>query len=126
MKRILLSLIALALCVSYANAQSPVYTKTFQSGVISPASASITTTNTFQNLFPSSVNITSGREDCIIQNQGLNRMLINFALAPTATISTSMVLAAGATFRCANSGIVIKDAISITGTAGDPFFAAQE
>lgn len=127
MKRLLISILLLMGASLIAYAQSPIVTKPFQSAVISPASPTIGSTNTFQNLFPSSINTITGRVDCIIQNQAAaNKMFIFFGLAPAATTPNSLQLSAGSTFRCANSGVVIKDAISITGTANDTFFAAQE
>ena len=53
-------------------------------------------------------------------------MFVFFGIAANATTPNSIQLAGGATFRCNNSGVVIKDAISITGTAADRFFAAQQ
>lgn len=123
MKRIL---IALLLCVSTnAYAQTPVVTQPYTAS-ISAASKTIGSTNVFQSILSASTQ-TTGRVDCIVQNKAAsNSMSLFFGPIANATTPNSLSLAAGAIFRCANSGVVIKDQISITGTSGDAFFALQE
>lgn len=123
MQRLILGIIlALGVAVN-ANAQNIVVT-TPSALTILPLNLSITSSNAFQQVFPASTQ-TTGRIDCIIQNKSSNNMFIHFG-APTGAISLdSITLAAGSTFRCANSGVVIKNQISIGGTAGDRFFAGQ-
>jgi hypothetical protein len=123
MKRLLLSLIALALGVSLAYAQSPVYTKPFGANSAN-SSGTIAVTNTFQSIWAASV-ATTGRSDCIIQNNGAASMFLYFGPIASATNATSLTLVAGAIFRCGNNGVIIKDQISITGTATQAFFAIQ-
>lgn len=108
-----------------AYAQSPVVTRP-QGVTTGDYSGSIASTNTFQEVFPAST-ATTGRLDCIIQNNSASaKMYIHFGSNPSAITPDSLNLAAGAIFRCANGGTVIKDRISITGTSGDLFFATQQ
>ncbi len=123
MKRFLLSLSLLIASVSFAIAQNPVIT-TPSAMTISAINLTISSSSAFQSVLPASTQ-TTGRIDCIIQNKSNNNMFIYFG-PPAAAISLySLTLAAGATFRCANSGVVIKNEISIGGTSGDRFFAGQ-
>lgn len=124
MKRLLLSLFILVASVSLSLAQNPVTTLPY--GVtISNASGTINSTNTFQSVLPASSN-TTGRTDCLIQNIAASNMFIYFGSPTLATTTNSLTLASGATFRCNNGGVVIKNQISITGTSGQRFFAVQE
>ena len=126
MKRLLIGLLLILASVSVSLAQNPVVTTPSKSATISPNSANIDTTNAFKLALPASTNI-NGRIDCLIQNQSASaKMYIYFGAIAAATTPNSLQLAAAEIFRCANSGVVIKDAISITGTAGDRYFAAQE
>lgn len=121
-----LSILLLVASFSIAIAQNPVVT-TPSALTISPINASITSSSAFQSVLPAST-ATTGRIDCIVQNLSTtNRMYIYFGSASSAlALSTnSLTLAAGATFRCNNGGVVVKNQISLGGTAGDRFFAGQ-
>lgn len=120
MKRLWLSLFLLIASVSYSLAQTPVVTQTSKFSNAN-ASADISSTNTFQSIWASN----SNRNDCVIQNNGAASMYIYFGAIASATTPNSLSLAANGTFRCANSGIVVSDQISITGTSGQRFFAIQ-
>ncbi len=122
MKRLLLALLILGASLP-ALAQSPVTTYPYTT-TISNSSAAIGVTNTFQSVWAASANLT-GRTDCIIQNNGAASMYVYFGPIANATTPNSLILAAAGTFRCANSGVVTKDQISITGTSGQIFFAIQ-
>lgn len=124
MKRLILTIIlSLGLGASLALAQTPTVTQTYPL-VISPNAASITSSSAFQSVFPASTQ-TTGRVDCLIQNKSSNSMYLYFGPATSATSPNSVTLAAGGIFRCANSGVVIRNQISIGGTSGDRFFFAQ-
>lgn len=123
MKRLILALLFLGLGASFAFAQNSVVT-TPSALTISPLNLSIQSSSAFQSVLPEST-LTTGRIDCIIQNKSSNNMFIHFGDPSGAISLDSLTLAAGATFRCNNSGVVIKNQISIGGTSGDRFFAGQ-
>ncbi len=124
MKRFLLSLLLIVGSVSISLAQNPVVTQTYSAtGYIS--ANSIRTTNTFELVLAASTS-TTGRTDCLIQNNGAAAMALYFG-DPTGVVSTNgYQLSAGSVFRCANSGIVIRNAIYIIGTAGQKYFFINE
>jgi len=119
MKRLLLALLLIGASFP-AYAQTPVVTQTSKFSNAN-ASAAVTVTNTFQSIWLANTN----RNDCIVQNNGAASMYIYFGAIASATTPNSLILAANGTFRCANSGIVVNDQISITGTATQRFFAIQ-
>lgn len=123
MIRFLISLWLFLIGASLAYAQSPVTTN--PAGVNSGNySSAISVTNTFQSVLAASTS-TSGRRGCIIQNNGAATMYIYFGAPASATTNNSLSLAAGTKFNCENGVTVIKDQISITGTATQRFFAVQ-
>src|SRR5665213_1443771 len=82
-------------------------------------SSTITATNTFQLIQGQ----TNNRIGCTIQNNGSHTMYVYPDIVANATTGGSAVLAPGDKFYCAVSGnFVLKNAISITGTAGDSYF----
>jgi len=121
MKRLLLALSFLIVGASFAYAQSPVITQPYQS-TISQSSLTIGVTNTFQSLWAANT-AGIGRVDCIIQNNGAASMYIYFGPIANATTPNSLILTSGSIFKCANSGVMSKDQISVTGTAGQRLFA---
>lgn len=124
MKRILLSVWFMVLA-SAALAQSPVQTQplnvTTQNG-----SGSITATNTFQSVFAAISGTQARRTSCTVQNNGTNKMFVFFGTLATATTPTSVQLGPAQSVNCTAGGVVLKDQVSITGTTGDQFFAAQQ
>lgn len=123
MKRLILALL-LSLGASFAYAQTPVITQPYNTTTISNNSSTIDTTNIFKTIFPAQSHVT-GRVDCLVQNLSSRDMFISFEA--TATLTTNALkLTSGSIFRCANSGVVIRNKLSITGTAGDQYFAIQE
>lgn len=123
MKRLLLGLV-LALGVSFAFAQSPVTTVPY--GVTSSHNSnSVTSTNTFQSVFAASTGNT-GRSGCIIQNNGSNTMYVYFGPIANAVTNDSVKLSTSQSLNCESvAGVVVKDQVSITGTSGDRYYAAQ-
>ena len=123
MQRLILG-IALALGVAFnAYGQTPVVT-TPSGAIIHNDSTTIITSNTFQSIWSASTQST-GRIDCIIQNNGAASMYIYFGPIANATTPNSLILAAAGIFKCGNNGVITKDQISITGTSGQNFFAIQ-
>jgi len=83
-------------------------------------SGTITTTGTFQQI----QGTTNNRNGCTIQNNGTHTMYVYLGTLSGATTAASAQLTAGQSLNCAiASDFVVKDAISITGTSGDTFFA---
>lgn len=124
MKRLLIIIAGLLLGVSFAYSQTPVVTQPY--GVTSfNSSGSISVTNTFQSVFAAS-GINTGRNACMIQNNGTHNMYVYFGPIANAITPSSVTLAAGASIQCNAGDVVLKDQVSVTGTSGDKFFAAQQ
>jgi len=82
-------------------------------------SGSIAITNTFQSIQGQ----TNNRQGCAIQNNGTHTMYVYIGSGAPST-ATSAQLSAGQSLICGVTGnTVAKDAISITGTSGDTFYA---
>jgi len=124
MKRILFALVLLFASPSWA--QQVIQTQPL-GNTSTNASSTITVTNTFQSIFAQSTS-DRGRTGCTIQNNsvGGNNMFVFFGAIASATSPTSVQLTPGQSVNCEVGGIVLKDQVSITGTAGDQFFAAQQ
>lgn len=121
MKKLLLGLLLLAMP---AWAQSPVQTWPLPVRT-SNASGTIASTNVFQSIWLAA----SGnaiRRGCTVQNNGSNAMYVFFGPIASATTGNSVKLAAGATANCHVFDIALQDQVSITGTSGDGFYAAQQ
>lgn len=105
-------------------AQSPVVTTPY-AVTSTNNSSTIAVTNTFQSIWIA--NITNrGRAGCTIQNNGTHNMYVFFGPIASATLSNSVIITAGNPTYCGFGGIVLQDQVSITGTSGDAFFAAQQ
>lgn len=117
-------LCAIVLTCGAVLAQTPVVTIPFPvtSG---NASGNISVTNTFQSVF-SAATAALPRKACAVQNNSAATMFVFFGSISTATSGTSVSLAAGATTNCNIGGVVLQDQVSITGTAGGFFYAAQQ
>lgn len=114
--RTLLVCVALLLapnCPMIARAQSIPAQSTNLSGTI-------TSTGIFQSIQGQ----TNNRKGCLIQDNGTHNMQVFFGPIANATAASSAVLTPGQAISCAiNGNLVVQDAISITGTSGDSFFA---
>lgn len=108
-----------------AQSQAPVITQPY--GVTSSnVSSTITATNTFQSLWVASTTAI-GRVSCAVQNKGTaDPMYVYFGAIAGATIAKSVKLTTNTMMNCTVFGMVLKDQVSITGTSGDAFFAAQQ
>lgn len=82
-----------------------------------PVNGTVAVTNTFQTLIAQNAT----RKACTFQNQGTHTMY--FSLSATPTLANSVQVAAAGFFYCSppGSNIVVTDAVSVTGTAGDAF-----
>lgn len=91
------------------------------------ASGTVATTNTFQAVFAAKrmQDFNPARLGCTIINYGTHTMYVH-ADPSTATLANSVQLSAGQAFFCNSSGIVLTEAVSLTGTAGDAFYAAAQ
>ena len=123
---------ALPFGIEAAQAQSPVITWPQPKTSIN-ASSTITATNTFQSVFASSGGGATnggggspGRQGCTIQNTGSHNQFVFFGPITSALTPTSVQLGAGQSVTCSVNGIILQDQVSITGTAQDTFFAAQQ
>jgi hypothetical protein len=129
MNKIIIGLILWAFCSFAAFAQNPIVT--LPNPVASTNdSSTISVTNTFQALFTqnsnTTVNTLRGRTGCTIVNYGTHTMYVFFGPIANATLTNSIQLAANQPVYCASFGNVLTDQVSITGTSGDAFFAAQQ
>lgn len=126
MKRLLFVLVGLLIATA-AWGQTPV--RTWPSTALSTnASSTISSTGVFQSIW--TANSISGsskqRSACTIQNNGANTMYVFFGPIASATTAKSIALAIGQACYCNNGGTVLQDQVSITGTSGDAFYAAQQ
>lgn len=111
-----------------AKAQNPVVTMPYTAqGQLSTtnSSGSVAVTNTFQSIFAASTVVT-GRVACTVQNTGTNAMYVFFGPIASATTATSVKLTAGQSVNCNVGGVTLRDQVSITGTATETFYAAQQ
>lgn len=109
----------------FSFGQSPMLTQPYgvKSTIASPLT--VTTTGTFQTLWTTSTN-NRGRAGCIVQNQSTHTQYVYFGTPATALSANAIQLAAGQSLTCTAGGIVAQDTVSITGTSGDAFYAAQQ
>lgn len=124
-KFIVATIIALSIStVVMASGPQPVVTQPY--GVITHNdSGTIASTNVFQSIWQFSPN-SRGRAGCTVQNTGTNTQFVFIGPIASALTAKSVKLTAGQSFFCNAGGIVAQDQISITGTAGDTFYAGQQ
>ena len=85
-------------------------------------SSTITVTNTFQLVFSgSNLNLV----DCAIQNTGSHPEYVYPDIVANATVAGSVTLAPGQAMNCGGGAWALQNSFSITGTAGDTFYAAR-
>lgn len=106
------------------QAQAPVYTEPYRVTTTN-ASGAIVGTNSFKQIWPQSTN-NRGRAGCTIQNVGTNPMYVYFGTLASATTPTSVRLLANQFVSCNQSGITLQDEVSIAGTSGEFYYAAQQ
>lgn len=113
----LVALPALAQQAPVETYQHPVFTRN--------ASGTIAVTSTFQSVF-AATSSPARRMACAVQNNGSNNMYVFFGPIASASTGTSVVLVTGQSVNCNTSGAALQDQVSITGTSGDAFYAAQQ
>lgn len=105
--------------VSPAN---PLPITTIDSG---PGTATTTTSNStisVTNTFQPALAASATRKSCTIQNTGTHVEYFYFGAIGSATTSNGLQVNAGQTISCATiNGLVLVDAVNITGTAGDGY-----
>lgn len=132
-----LSVSALALLLWLAAltgvfAQAPVTTLPFQgANAIINSSGTIAVTNTFQPIWPQTGKLDTpstnrARVACTVQNTGTNPMYVFFGPIASATIAASVKIVAGQAAFCNIEGTTLQDAVSITGTSTETYYAAQQ
>lgn len=119
-----LSAAILAAMAGYSYAQQPVAIQPLQV-TTQNGSTTITTTNTFQSIFAAST-ATRGRAACTVQNNGTHNMFVFFGDIASALTPTAVQLTPAQSVNCASGPVVLKDQVSITGTAGEQFYAGQQ
>lgn len=124
MIKVLLTALALLFSANVSFAVTPVQTQPYPV-TSTNASGTIGSTNDFQSVFVASKPNT-GRVACTIQNNGANAMWVFFGPIASATNGSSVELAVGQSVNCNSGGVILQDQVSITGTSGDAFFAAQQ
>lgn len=89
---------------------------------VTNASSTIAVTNTFQTIFAAN----ASRRNCLIQNNGAANMYVYFGVLADATLAKSIILTPYAAVTCANGGMTATNAVNITGTATQAFYASQQ
>lgn len=104
---------ALSVSTSPVTAQSIPLSSTNLSGTIASS-------GTFQQIQGQ----TNNRNGCTIQNTGSHTQYVFFGPIANATTPVAVELSPSQSVNCSvASNIVLKDAVSISGTSGDTFFA---
>jgi hypothetical protein len=105
---------------------NPVTTLPYTGAVTTNSSSTIGTGgSTFQSVFAAPTG-NQRRNACVLQNNGTHTMSVFFGPIASATTGNSVALSAGQSVQCNVGGIALQDQVSITGTSGDAFYAAQQ
>lgn len=87
------------------------------------ANSTIASTNVFQSALAASTT----RKSCLLQNTGTHTEYIYFGTLGSATTGNSFQLSAGQSISCATvNGLVLTDAVNISGTSGDGYVVASQ
>lgn len=121
MRRLLFAL-ALLFFSTPVIAQQTFITKPYSVNSANNVSSTITVTNTFQSLWAA----TTIRVGCTVINYGSNTMWVFFGPIASATKATSVQLSVGQAVYCNSDNVVLNTQVSITGTATEAFYAAQQ
>lgn len=134
MWRLAVCMLLLVQQIAWAQNAQPVQTQPAPASTAGGnASSTITSTNTFQQVFAaagpsvSGAGTTPGRKGCTIENNGTHNMWVTEALSVAAsTTALAVVLQPTQVYSCETvAGIALQGQINITGTSGDSFYAAQ-
>jgi len=108
------------------NGPNPVTTLPYTGALNTNNSGTIAVTNTFQPVFLALTG-NQRRLNCVVQNNSAaNSMYVFFGPIANATLANSVKLGVGASVNCTGGGISLQEAVSVTGTSGDAFYAAQQ
>jgi len=118
---------ALVLAPGLGHAQSAVKTYPLQVNTAN-ASGTVASTNVFQSIWAAVpiVNGQQGRTSCTVQNNGTHTMYVFFGAIANATEGASVTLTTGQSVNCSVNNVTLQDQVSITGTSGEAFYAAQQ
>ncbi len=87
----------------------------------------IATTGTFQQALAAGSTLPAGkRNSCTIQYTGNNIGYVFFGPTASATLATSFQLTNKQIITCPVGGVVLNDAVQVTGTTNDTFVVAQQ
>lgn len=99
-------------------------------GTISPLPKTTTTVNStiaVTNTFQAALAASSTRKSCLLQNTGTHVEYVYFGAIGSATTSNAFQINPGQTISCATvNGLVLTDAVNITGTAGDGYIVTSQ
>lgn len=85
-------------------------------------SGAIASTNTFQLVFSGAAQDNSG---CAIQNTGTHTEYVYPDIVANATVGKALQLAPGQPLNCGPGDLTLSNQWSITGTAGDTYYAER-
>lgn len=87
------------------------------------SNSTISVTNTFQQALAAA----TSRQACLLQNTGTHTQYVYFGTIGSATTGNAFQLSAGQSISCATvNGLVLVDAVNITGTSGDGYVIASQ
>lgn len=122
---------ATALAIAWTSwagawAQQPSGSTTYPLFLIASAPAAVTIAST--GVFQQGLAVATNRKGCLIQYIGaaLHVGYVDFRPTGTAATATSFQLQPGQSMNCNFSGIVMQNAISLTGTTGDVFMVSSQ
>jgi hypothetical protein len=110
-------IVCIALLLSTAAAQAQLHGAT-----TTTVNSTISVTNAFQAALAAN----TGRAACVLQNTGTHTMYVYFGVLASATTSNGFQIAPGQTISCNVPGVVLQDAVNITGTAGDGYIVTSQ
>lgn len=116
------SIIRLLVVAFVAGIAVPALGQTMTQRTTTTASGTIAVTNTFQTALA----LQSTRNNCTLQNQGTHTMYVHFGVLADATLAKAFQLAAGQAITCSNPGVVLTDAVNVTGTSGDAYVVTSQ
>ena len=86
------------------------------------ANSAISVTNTFQPALAAD----TARLACLLQNTGTHVEYVYFGTLANATTSNAFQISAGQMISCNAPGVVLQDAVNVTGTSGDSYVVTSQ
>lgn len=117
---------------NYISTTNPLPVATTGSGTITTAPGPVTTTTTnstvsVTNTFQAALAASGTRKACLLQNTGTHVEYVYYGTIGSATTSNAFQINPGQTISCATTnGLVLTDAVNITGTAGDGYIVTNQ